>query len=195
MHLGLVVAGHAENVDDMALRAHVVFLPAVYDGGGLHAGLAAHRQGLLLVKFDVIRHRLALHEEPGLRAHEVEYAYMRAVRAFDNLHHLAFTAPGSDLFLGEGDTDGVAVQGVPSLAGFHEDVVLLSLHDHEDEAFAAHLDLPYELGIMLEGLGAAATAGPPAGRRPGSAGGSAAAAAGTFPAVSFTRHISAVGIF
>ena len=56
MHLGLIVSRHAENVDDVALRAHVVFLPAVHDGGGLHAGLAAHRQGLLLVKFDVIGH-------------------------------------------------------------------------------------------------------------------------------------------
>ena len=120
---------------------------------------------------------------------------MRAVGTFDYLHHLALAALSSDLFLGKGDTDGVAVQGVPGLGGLHEDVILLALHDHENEAFAAHLDLPDELGIVLEGFGAAATAGPPAGRRPDPAGGSAAAAAGTFPAVSFTRHIAAVGIF
>ena len=125
----------------------------------------------------------------------MEYAYVRAVRAFDNFYDLSLATLGTNLFLGKGDTDGVAVQGVTCLRSLYEDVVLLSLDDYEDESLAAHLDLSDELGIVLEGLGAAATAAPPAGRRPGSAGGSAAAAAGTFPAVSFTRHISAVDIF
>ena len=194
VHLGLVVPGHTEDVDDMALGAEVVFFPAVHDGGGLHAGLAAHLEGLLLVDLDVIWHGPALHEHPCLRTHEVEDADVRAVGAFKDLHHLALAAFGTDFFLGKGYPDGVAVQGITCLRSLYEDVVLLSFDDYEGESLAAHLDLSDELGIVLEGLGAAATAAPPAGRGPGFAGGSAAAAAGTFPAVYFTRHISVFDI-
>ena len=195
VHLGLIVAGHSEDIHDVALRAHVITLPAVHDGCGLHTGLAAHGEGLLLVHFDVVGHGLALHEHPGLGSHEMEDADVRTVRTLYDLDHLAFATLHTNLLLGQGDADGIAVQGVLGLGGLDEDIVLLALHHYEDESLAAHLNLADELGIILERLGAAAPAAPRAGRRPGLADGAAAPAAGTFPAVSFTRHISAVGSF
>ena len=185
VHFGIIVARHAQHIHDVALRADVVFLPTVHYGGGLHTGLAAHLQSLLLVHLDVVRHRLALHQHPRLGTHEMENADVRTGRALYDLDHLAFAALHADLLLGQRYADGVAVQRILRLGRLDEDVVLFALHDNEDKAFPAHLDLAYELGIALEGLGAAAPAAPPGGLCQPGAVRTAVAAAGTSPAVSF----------
>ena len=142
MHLGIVVAGHAEHVDQVAVRAVVAAVPAVHDRRDLHPGLGAHPGPLLGIHLDVVGHRLALHQDPGLGPDGVVIAHEGAVGAFDDLHHLAFAAVGIVLLPGHGHAHGIAVQGVPGLGGLDEDIVVLAVDDHEDEPFTGHLYLP-----------------------------------------------------
>ena len=156
VHLRFVLAGHAEHVHQVAVRGRVVAVPAVHDGGDFHAALRAQGSRFLRIHLDVVGHRLALHQHPGLGADGVVHADEGALRALDDLDDLAFLAPVASAFAGHGDDHRVSVEGLPGLGRLDEDVVVHAFDDDEDEAFAGHLDPAGVLRVSLGSLVAGA---------------------------------------
>ena len=140
MHFRVVLARHAEDVDDVAPGADLVAVPVVHDDGGLHAGPAAHLDGLLLVDGDVVGHVAALHQDPGLGADEVEDADEGLGVALEDFDDLAFAAAVTAVLLEDRDADGVAVEGVLRARRLDVDILILTLYDDENESVAGHLD-------------------------------------------------------
>ena len=147
MHLGLVLARLAEHIHDVPAGRRVVAVPAVHDGGDLHAAFRAQGRGFLRVDFDVVRHGLALHQHPGLGPDGVEYAHEGELRALDDLDDLAFPPVVSARLARHGHDDRVAVEGLARLGRLDEDVLRQAFDDDEDEAFARHLDAAGIFGI------------------------------------------------
>ena len=152
MHLGFVLAGHAEYVLKVAFGIEVAARPGVNHGAHFHATFRTHLCGFFRVHFDVVGHGFTLHQHPGLGADGVEYSHEGALRALNYLYHFAFLALVLAALAGHCHDDGVAVQGLASLRGFDENVFVHAFHDDEDEAFAGHLDAAGVFGIVLSGF-------------------------------------------
>ncbi len=156
VHLGVVLPRLAQHVDYVPVRADILAVPAVHDCRHLHPGGGPEACGLLRVDLYVIRHRAALHQHPGLRAHAVQDADEGLAGALHYLDHLALAALllTFALFSGDRNPHRVAVQRVSGPGRLHEYVFLLSFNQHKDKSLSGHLDLP---GILREFLAAGLT--------------------------------------
>ena len=176
VHLGIVLAGHAQHVCYVADGRGISTIPAVHYNRHLHPSLGAEPGPFFGIHLYVVGHVLALHQHPGLGPDGVVDAHELLAAALHYLYHLALAlalGPSAGLrgrlcstLLGNRHLHGVAVQRIACLGRFHINVVLLSVHDHEDEPFAGHLHATfiYRITLLL-----------PAGTLP--------AAAGTIPAL------------
>ena len=154
VHLSVVVSRHAEHVGQVPPGTRLTPLPVVHDRRDLHPGLRAEGRGRFGVHLDVVGHRLALHQDPGLGPDGMVIAHERLLRALDDLDHLAFAALVPGLLPGDGHAHGVAVQRVAGLGGLDEDIVVLAVDDDEDVPFAGHLHASDEhRTLFLAGAG------------------------------------------
>ena len=143
VHLGVVLAGHAQHVHDVADGARLAARPLVHDGRDLHAAHAAFRDG----DRDVVGHRLGRHEHPGLLPDDMENAHERLLGTFEDGDDLAAAAPDIAFpLLGDRHPHGIPVQGAPGLGGLDENVFLLSFDPHENEPFPGHHRGPHVFG-------------------------------------------------
>ena len=94
----------------------------------------------------VVRHRFAFHQHPGLIADNMQDSDKRPARTLHDLGHDTFPPLGSGLFLCDSHFHYVAVERTPGLGCLHEDVIVLTLHYHENKPLPGHLDFPGQLG-------------------------------------------------
>ena len=145
VHLGVVVARRAEHVHYVAQGARLAPLPAVHYGRHLHPGLRSQAPRLLRVHLDVVGHKLALHQHPGLGADVVHISNERSLAVLENLDHLSFAPLPAASGTGHRHPHQVAVEGVAGLGGLDVDIIVLAVHNHEDVALAGHLYLSYKM--------------------------------------------------
>ena len=185
VHLGVVVAGGAEHIGQIAVRGGFLARPAVHHHGYLHAahgfqvtigivdtihgigtilvarqgagevaagrglegGTAAHqREAFFIDDIDrnVVRHVAALHEHPGLRAHDVQHAYKGLSAALDNLFYRSFPhGARSGSGLGDGHADDIAIQRALRFTGLDMNISFQSFNDDIEGAFTRHLHLSF----------------------------------------------------
>ena len=147
MHLGLVLPGLPEEIDDVAMGRRRAPVPAVHDGRDLQA---RHRLLRILRHGDgnVVRHGPRGHQHPGLAfRHDMEDAHERALRPLQDGDDLAFPAPAARAArLGFHDPHDVLVQRAAALRRPDINVLVLSLDPHEDQPFAVHPHLSDILG-------------------------------------------------
>ena len=79
VHLRVVGTGSSENIRDYAVRTDLAPRPGVNLDSHLHTLFSTELPCLLRIDADVVRHRLALHQHPGLGTDEMQYAYERLV--------------------------------------------------------------------------------------------------------------------
>ena len=79
MHLRVVGTGSSEHIRDYAVRTDLAPRPGVNLDSHLHTLFSTELPCLLSIDADVVRHRLALHQHPGLGTDEMQYAYERLV--------------------------------------------------------------------------------------------------------------------
>ena len=98
---------------------------------------------------DVVGHELALHDDPGLGADDMEDTDERPGGAFNDVEDgavgVAVAFPGS----GDGDADPVAVQGSAGFRRSDEDIVFQFLDLDEKVSVAGHLGDAFVFGVML----------------------------------------------
>ena len=90
---------------------------------------------------DVVRHRPALHQHPGLFPYYMQYPDKRPARALHDLRHSPFPALPVCLLLEHGHLHDISVQRTFRLRGLHENIILLTFDNHENESFPCHLHL------------------------------------------------------
>ena len=145
VHLSVIGTRLAQHITDMAARAYILPFPTVHEGCHLHSRLGSEFLGFCRVHFYVIRHQLALHQDPGLASHAVVNAHERLVRALDYLHNLTFAAFAFLLVPLSCDRHAhrIPVEGVARLGCLYEDILplrpFLRFRDDEDESFTGHL--------------------------------------------------------
>ena len=79
VHLRVVGTGSSEHIRDYAVRTDLAPRPGVNLDSHLHTLFSTELPCLLRIDADVVRHRLALHQHPGLGTDEMQYAYERLV--------------------------------------------------------------------------------------------------------------------
>ena len=170
VHLGIVLARHAQYVHDMPVGPALTALPAIHDGGDFHAADTAFRDG----DGDIVRHGLGGHEHPGTLADDVEDPHKRLLRALYDGNDLAAAPLGvSNPFLGDSHPDSIPVQGAAGLGRLDIHVFFLSLDPDEHESFPGHHgrslvlgnDPDFLLPSSAAGLGAAVPAAFSSGHR------------------------------
>ena len=150
VHLRVILARLAEHIHHVAPGPRFAALPAVHDRGDLHARLRTHGGRRFGVHLDIVRHRLALHQDPGLGPDGMVKAHEGARGAFENLHDLALAAAVVPALLAcHSHAHEIALQGVARLGGLDENVILLTFNDYENKPFAGHLNLADELRKLL----------------------------------------------
>ena len=119
---------------------------------GLLGGLVPEGRGALRiddVDDDVIGHEFALHDDPGLGAHDVEHAHEGPFGAFEDVNDGAVGVLVPDAGAGEGDPDAVAVQGAAGLGRGNEDVVFEFFYLDKEVAVARHLRKAFIFGMLV----------------------------------------------
>ncbi len=155
VHLGVVLAGFAQHVYNLALRLHTPSRPVGDHHSHLHAVGSLQPADLRKVlgapdgDADVVGHTGALDDGPGLVAADGEDADVRPFAALDDLHHLAFLAAAVAALLSDYHLHTVAVQRPAELGLRHEDVIVAALYHHEAEAVAGEAHDALELFLAL----------------------------------------------
>ena len=143
VHLGFVLSGHTQNVHHVAVGARRAALPAVHYGGYLHTPLSAFRNG----DGNVVGHSLGAHKYPGLLAHNVQHTHKGTVASLDNGYDFSAAAlVEAALFLRDGHTDCISVEGTAGFGGLDKDVFFLPLNAHKGKSLAGHQYFSLEFG-------------------------------------------------
>ena len=159
MHLGVVLPGRSEHIDNVSERRRLASFPAVHKGGDLHSAHCPFRQGLERNEY-VVGHRPGLHQHPGLAADHVEYAHERLAASLYYFYDFSFAALVSGfrpalclrrvlhvLFLCDGASYDVPVQGAAGLCGLDKHIVVrFAFDDDEDKTVPCHLDFSGNFG-------------------------------------------------